>query len=149
MIDEYFISEDTLLLIPINKKKTKIIDINGIMYIKKQLLEIIDESCQYYGSSYNGRYIGSKKILGMDYKLPIIMDELKEVIMFPTCSPRLDKCVWICLNNIDSYLKNQKYSTIKFANGSKFDIEISHNTLENQIMRATLLMMKLKKRKKE
>lgn len=147
MIEEYYVNEDTLLLVPNGKNKTKIYDINGTYYMKKNIFEIVDESCQYYGSSYGGRYIGAKKLLEMEYKLPIILDEVKEVVLFPTCSPRQKKCMWICVNNIENYSKIKNFSTIKFTNGFNYDINISYNCLENQILRATLLMMKLKKRK--
>ncbi len=147
MIEEYYITNDTLLLFSIGKNKTKIYDINGNSIIKKTPFEIIDESCQYYGSSYSGRYVGAKRMLDMDYKLPIIMDEVKEVVMFPTCSPKSDDCCWICVNNIENYEKYKKTAIIKFINGMTYEINISFNSLENQIMRATMLLMKLKKRK--
>lgn len=147
MVEEYYVNEDTLLLAPIGKNRTKIYDVNGTYYIKKNCFDIVDESCQYYGSSYGGRYIGAKKMLEMEYKLPIILDEVKEVILFPTCSPRQQNCYWICLNNIENYIKSKVFSTIKFANGFSYELNISYNSLENQILRATLLMSKLKKRK--
>lgn len=147
MVEEYFISEDTLILIPAGKNKTKIYDINGNLTIKKSVFDIVNESCLYYGSSYGGRCIGAKNMLEMDYKLPIIVDDVKEVIIFPTCSPKLDKCIWICLNNVENYEKNKKNSIVKFINNISCEVDISINTLENQILRATLLMMKLKKRK--
>ena len=83
----------------------------------------------------------------MEYKLPIILDEVKEVVVFPTCSPRQKNCIWICINNIETYEKTKNNSTIKFTNGLSYELNISYNSLENQILRATLLMMKLKKRK--
>lgn len=147
MIEEYFISEDTLMLLPLNKNETKILDISGEYIIKKNIFEVVDESCQYYGSTYNGRYISAKKTLDMDYKLPIIIDEVKEVVLFPTCSPKLENCIWICVNNVENYIKNNKVSVIKFTNGISSELNISINTLENQILRATMLLMKLKKRK--
>lgn len=147
MVEEYYINEDTLLLIPCGKSRSKIYDINGTYYIKKSVFEIVDESCQYYGSSYGGRYIGAKRLLEMEYKLPIILDEVKEVVVFPTCSPRQKNCIWICINNIETYEKTKNNSTIKFTNGLSYELNISYNSLENQILRATLLMMKLKKRK--
>lgn len=147
MVEEYYINEDTLLLIPCGKSRSKIYDINGTYYIKKTVFEIVDESCQYYGSSYGGRYIGAKRLLEMEYKLPIILDEVKEVVVFPTCSPRQKNCIWICINNIETYEKTKNNSTIKFTNGLSYELNISYNSLENQILRATLLMMKLKKRK--
>ena len=147
MVEEYFINEDTLLLIPKDKRTTKIFDINGEYVIKKNIFDLVEESCQYYGSSYNGRYVSAKKTLDMDYKLPIIIDEVKEVVLFPTCSPKLSKCMWICVNNVENYSKNKKKSVIKFINGKSYEVDITLNVLENQIMRATLLLMKLKKRK--
>lgn len=147
MVEEYFINEDTLLLLPKDKRTTKILDINGEYVIKKNIFDLVEESCQYYGSSYNGRYVSAKKTLDMDYKLPIIIDEVKEVVLFPTCSPKLSKCMWICVNNVENYCKNKKKSVIKFINGKSYEVDITLNVLENQIMRATLLLMKLKKRK--
>lgn len=147
MIEEYFISEDTLMLLPLSKNETKILDISGEYIIEKNIFEVVDESCQYYGSTYNGRYISAKKTLDMDYKLPIIIDEVKEVVLFPTCSPKLENCIWICVNNVENYIKNNKVSVIKFTNGISSELNISINTLENQILRATMLLMKLKKRK--
>ena len=146
MIEEYFINEDTLLLVPKDKKTTKIYDINGEYIIKKNIFDVVDESCQYYGSNYNG-YVSAKKTLDMDYKLPIIIDEVKEVVLFPTCSPKLNNCIWICVNNVENYNKNKKNSIIKFINGESHEINITINVLENQILRATMLLMKLKKRK--
>ncbi len=147
MIEEYFINEDTLLLIPKDKKTTKIFDINGEYIIKKNIFTVVEESCQYYGSTYNGRYVSAKKTLDMDYKLPIIIDEVKEVVLFPTCSPKLSKCIWICVNNVENYSKSKKNSIIKFINGKNCEVDVTINILENQILRATLLLMKLKKRK--
>lgn len=147
MVEEYYINADTLLLVSCGKNKTKIFDVTGTYYIRKTVFEIVEESCQYYGSSYGGRYIGAKKLLEMEYKLPIIVDEVTEVIIFPTCSPRQKDCIWICVNNIENYERFKKNSTIKFTNGLGYDLNISYNSLENQILRATLLMSKLKKRK--
>lgn len=63
MVEEYYVTSDTLLLVSFGKNKTKIYDVNGNSVIKKTPFEIIDESCQYYGSSYSGRYVGAKKII--------------------------------------------------------------------------------------
>ena len=147
MIEEYFINEDTLILLPKNTNVTKIYELETEYIINKNVFEIVEESCQYYGSTYNGRYISAKKTLQMDYKLPIIIDEFKEVILFPTCSPKLDTCVWICVNNVENYYKKGNKSIIKFSNNMEKEINLSINVLENQILRATMLLMKLKKRK--
>ena len=48
---------------------------------------------------------------------------------------------------MENYSKNKKNSVIKFTNGKTYDVNITINVLENQILRATMLLMKLKKRK--
>lgn len=148
MIEEYFINEDTLILVPTGKNKTKVYDKEGIFDIKMNILDIIENSCNYYGSSYLGRCIGSRKILNMNYKLPIIIDEVKETILIPTSSPKNEDCHWICLNNIEDYSKLKNSTLIEFNNKNKYELKNSYYILENQILRATLLLTRLKKRKK-
>lgn len=148
MINEYFINEDTLILVPGNKNRTKIYDKEGIYEINTNILNIVEKSCNYYGSSFEGRCTGSKSILNMNYKLPIIIDEVKEVIMLPTSSPSNSNCYWICLNNIEDYYKKGDKIVIEFMNKTTFEFKISYYSIENQILRATLLLTKLRKRKK-
>ena len=63
MIEEYYINEDTLLLVPVGKEKTKIYDVNGTYCIKKACFDIIEESCQYYGSSYGGNGLDCHRMI--------------------------------------------------------------------------------------
>ena len=147
-MDQYFINDDTLILIPLEKNITKIFETNNSFIIKKNIMDIVDESCQYFGSSYRGRYIGSKSLLKMDYKLPIIVEEMKEIIIFPTCSPRQDDCCWINLQNVENYEKHNQHTIVYFKNKVSSDLDISYGSFENQIFRSTMLLMTLKRRKK-
>lgn len=147
-MDEYFINEDTLLILPMGETRTKIFELDDNYIIKKNSMEVIDESCQYFGSNYQGRYIGSKNLLKMEYKLPIIIEECKEIVIFPTCSPRQPNCCWVCLQNIENYRKNNKKTLVEFKNGIILELNISYSSFENQVFRATMLLMTLKKRKK-
>lgn len=148
MINEYFINKDTLLLVPSGKNQTKIYDKEGTYEVNKKILDIVEKSCNYYGSSFTGRCVGSKNILNMNYKLPIIMDEVKELIMIPTSSPNKSDCYWLCLNNIEDYYKKGNKIVIEFSDKSTYEIENSYYIVENQILRATLLLTRLRKRKK-
>lgn len=148
MINEYFINEDTLLLVSSGKTTTKIYDKDGTYEINDKIMNVVEKSCNYYGSSFLGRCVGSKSILNMNYKLPIIMDEVKEVIMIPTSSPNNSDCYWLCLNNIENYYKKGNKIVIEFSNKMNYEIENSYYTVENQILRGTLLLTKLRKRKR-
>lgn len=146
-MDKYEISNSTLAIIPISKKCSKVIEKDNNYIINNSTTEIIDHSCKYFGSSYNGRCEGTKNLVGFNYKIPIIIEESKEIIFFPTSSPRFDNCSWISLNNIERYKKNEKKSSVFFKNGIVIDFEISYSSLENQILRATMLESKLRQRK--
>lgn len=148
MIDNYEININTLAIIPIDSRKSKIIEIENIYYVNKKTTDIIDYSCRFFGSSYLGRHEGTKSLIGVNYKSPIVIEETKEIIFFPTSSPRFDNCFWLSLNNIDSYKKNNDYCKILYKNKIEIDLNISYESLQNQILRATMLESTLRKRKK-
>ncbi len=147
-MDTYEINEDTLALIPTNEDNVKVYEMDNIFDYSGSCNEIMDNSCKYYGSTYEGRREGSKYILGASYKLPIIIEESKFLIFFPTESPLLDSCIWLSLNNIEKIEKNSLDTTIYFVNNKKINIPISYKIIENQILRATRLESLLRKRQK-
>ena len=136
---EYEINEETLAIINVSSSKTKVIEENNEYIVDKNGYKIMDESCQYFGSSYQGRVVGSKKILNANYKLPIIVEESRKIIFFPTTSPKMEDCMWISLNKIDNYIKHPDKTTIIFKNGKKIDINISSSSINNQILRSSRL----------
>ncbi len=144
---DYYINSETLMILPESNEATRIYELNGDFLINKNTMDLIDESCMFFGSNYQGRYLGSKSLLKMNYKLPIIVDEHREIIFFPSSSPRQNDCHWISLNNIENYFKNDKTITINFKNGMKYNLNMSYGSFENQVFRATMLAMILKKKK--
>ena len=144
---EYEINRDTLAIIPIDENTSKIYEEENEYIINKSSNSIIKENCEFYGSSYEGRCIGTKNLTGIKTKYPIIIEESRNIIFFPTTSVRTQQSSWIALNNIDKYTKNNKNSNIKFKNNKNINIDISFYSLENQICRATMLKSKLYERK--
>ena len=144
----YEINSDTLAIIPLSSSVSKVIEFENTLEINNSTKNIIDNSCRYFGSSYKGRFEGTKNILGVNYKAPIIIEETKPLIFFPTSSPRFDECIWLCLNNIENYYRNNnKSSYIKFKNGDKLLLDISYASLDSQILRASRLDLLLRNRK--
>ncbi len=144
---EYYINKETSFIIPVDDNKTKVFENNVEYVIDRNIMDIVNESCMYYGSNYQGRYLGSKKILKMNYKLPIVLDEYNEIIMFPTTSPRQKNCKWIILHNLENYKKSEDKTEISLKNGLTFKLDISYGSFESQVFRASMLLMLLKKRK--
>lgn len=149
MLHSYEINIGTLAIVPIDETTTRIIEIGNEYIIDKPVFEIINESCCYYGSNYQGRYEGTKNMLGMSYKLPIIVEESRSIIFFPNASPRLVECAWISLNNLKNYVRCNEGSNITFKNDTNLNLDISIFTLESQILRASRLESILRSRKNQ
>jgi len=142
----YEINNNTLALLPINDKSTKIIEKDNILIIEDNVMNIIKNSCEFFGSSYLGRREGTKKLTGISSKCPIIIEESNNIIYFPTISPRLSTCSWISFNSIKNYLNNKGKTTIIFENDKVLDLDISYNSFDNQVLRSAKLESILRKR---
>lgn len=143
----YEVNSKTCALIALSETKSEIIEKEKIFIVDKPTLDILKDSCEYYGSTYEGRMLGSKKQLGMRYKLPIMIESSNDLIMFPTSSANNENCCWIALNNITSYEKQDNNVIIKFNGNIKQLFHMSLESLENQIFRATKLMLLMRNRR--
>ncbi len=147
-MDSYEINKDTCAVVSLDDEITKIIEKDEDYFINKNSYEIMEDSCEYYGSSCDGRIKGTKNILGSSYKVPIVIEETNDIIFFPTESPQSKKCVWVSLNNLDRYEKCDGFTKITFASGKEILIKMSISSFEMQVLRANRLSSILNKRKK-
>lgn len=148
MVDNYEINSSTLAIVPITKDVSKVIEEEDIITVHKSTTEIVDDSCKYFGSSYLGRHEGTKSMTGINYKAPIVIEESRDIIFFPTSSPRFNNCYWIALKKVLKYKKEDTQTIVVFKNGFELPINISTGSLENQILRSTLLESILHSRRK-
>ncbi len=145
-IESYEINADTCAIVNISDDVSKIIEKDQEYLLPKSSYEVMEDSCNYYGSSYEGRVKGTKKILGSSYKLPIIIEESNDIIFFPTGGLNNEKSCWISLNNVLSYEKYRGYTKVTFLNGKDLILKISFKSFEMQLLRATRLQNLIKKR---
>ena len=144
---EYEINYDTQIIMPVGDNSSKIIESDEEYFVKRSVQNIMEHSCEYFGSSFEGRKEGTKKLLGITHKSPIIIEETRKIIFFPTTSPDNWNCMWINLEKIDKYYKiDNKTSEILFKNGDKVKLNVSIGSLSNQILRATRLKYILEER---
>lgn len=122
-MNNYEINEETLIIMPISDKKSKVIEKSDEHIIDLTPNKIMENSCSYFGSSLMGRQNGSKYILGSNYKIPIVVEESKDII------------------------KKERKTIIVFDNDQEIVIDIPYLSIQNQILRATRLNAILKKRK--
>lgn len=144
---EYEINEETMAIIPINYNQTLVKEYDREYIIEKNAYEIMENSCEYYGSTYKGRLTAAKKMLNSSYKLPIIIEESENIIFFPTKSSLLDDCCWINYNYIKKYEKLENRVKITFKNNDEINVDMSKLSLDNQISRSSMLELISRKRK--
>ena len=144
----YEINEGTLAIIAKENASSKILEDDREYVINSTPYEIMDYSCKYFGSSLEGRKEGTKAILNIEYKVPIIVENSMNLIFFPTNSPDSADCIWISLKNIKTIKEDDFNSTrIIFNNDIEITIPISKRTIENQIFRASRLDLIMRNRK--
>ena len=139
---DYEINDATMAILPTDTYHSLVLEENLQYEIDQNPLSILNYSCRYFGSSYLGRREGSKNILKSGYKLPIIVDDSRNLVFLPTSSPDEKSCIWIALNKIKSISKTDDgYSgtIVEFQTGKKITVDISYKSLENQILRASCI----------
>lgn len=146
-MNSYEINKNTVAILPLGEEKSKIIELDNTFIVNMNSMKIIERSCKYFGSTYLGRHEGTKMLTGITHKTPIIIEESRNMIYFPTTSPRLSKCAWFALKHIANYVNYNGKSLITFENGKKMELNLSFGSFDNQFLHATKLESMLMKRK--
>ena len=146
---DYTINKNTLALVPLGKKKTIIYENHDCYVIEQKISKIMDKNCEYNGSSLNGRLKGTYSLTGFNYKAPLIIAEDKNLIFFPTWSPRLKDCAWINVNNINRIFSRNEKCLIEFFNEECLEFDTSYRIINNQYLKSLSLEKAFKNRKSE
>ena len=146
---EYEINEATQIIKPTGKMKSIVCEEDAEYEITCPSNKIIKYNCSFYGSSYTGRCEGTKVLTGIKTKYPVIIEESRKIIFFPTSSVRTKNSIWLSFDHIKEIHKNGKNSRVIFKNGRSINVPISYYSLNNQYYRASLLKSKLYERIKE
>ncbi len=145
---KYEINYGTLAVMPNNENNSLIYEDKERYIIEETPFKIMEDSCKYFGSTYKGRKDSAKDILGAEYKVPIIVEDTNNLIVFPTTSPSAEDCVWISLNRVKNFEAIDSTNTkIIFDNEMEIIVPATFRSIQNQISRATRLDYILRKRK--
>ena len=131
---EYEINKGTLAIVPNEIDESLVYEDEERFLIHQSPFQIMEESCKYFGSTYEGRKDSAKAILGAEYKVPVIVEDTDNLIVFPTTSPKSEECIWISLKRVKSFEKIDSINTkVIFDNNREIIVPVSYRTLENQI----------------
>lgn len=148
-VSEYEINAETLLIVPYGKDKSKVYESNEEFIVNLGSLEIIKNSCLYFGCSYEGRKESVKNLIGVDMKVPILIEECRNIIFFPVTSCVKKSSIWISFQNLVKYNKLNDFSTVLyFRRNKKIKIDTKFNLIDNQYIRCIKLNSFLIKRRR-
>ena len=136
---KYEINDETLAIMPFDKDKARVLEEADEYIVDEIPYSIMEDSCKYFGSSFEGRILGSKNILGSVYNAPIIVEESQNLIFFPTEALSSETVSWISYKKIKSVEKCGKRSKIIFNNGESIIVDCPYFSIKNQIFRCNML----------
>lgn len=145
---KYEINKGTLALVPNSQEGSLVYEDNDKYEVDQTPFSIMEESCKYFGSTYEGRKNGAKSILGAEYKVPIVIEDTNNLIFFPTTSPQSEDCIWISLQRVGK-IERANYNNTKviFDNDIELVVDCSFRSIENQLSRASRLDIILRNHK--
>lgn len=149
-IEEYEVNPFTMFIKPIaygSKIYSEIFEVEDEFLSPFKPLDIIRNSCEYYGSDYEGRRNGTKQLVGYSHKLPIAIDPTNRIFFFPTTSPSRQECIWISHEHVKDYERvNPQETLILFNNNQSYKFSVSCSTIISQLERTAYLRTKLMQR---
>lgn len=149
-IEEYEVNPFTMFVKPIaygSKIYSEIFEVEDEFLSPFKPLDIIRNSCEYYGSDYEGRRNGTKQLVGYAHKIPIAIDPTNRIFFFPTTSPSRQECIWISHEHVKDYERvNPQETLILFNNNQSFKFPVSCSSIISQLERTAYLRTKLMQR---
>lgn len=149
-IEEYEVNPYTMFITPLvygSKTYSQIYELEDEFVSPFKPIEIIKKSCEYFSSSFEGRRDGTKQLIGITHKVPIVIDPTNFIYFFPTTSPSRSECIWISHEHVLNYRRIAPHQTqVTFQNKKSYIFPISHSSFENQLLRTALLRTKLMQR---
>ena len=146
-MDSYEINKDTVALVPKDNDHTTVYEVDNSFVVDKSAINIVRESCEYFGSSLEGRQVGTLSLVGFTHKVPVIVEESFDIIFFPTLSPKNNQCAWVAYDHVFQPEKYKDKTILKLKNGKKILIDASDAIIQNQLYRCSRLKESLNLRK--
>lgn len=108
--------------------------------VEENPLNVLNESCEYYGSSFDGRLKAAQQILEGKKNLPIMVSITLEYCMIPLASPMKKDTAWVSYRHIERIIPKGPNSIIIFSNHIKLEVNITKDVLEDRMNKAARLI---------
>jgi competence protein ComK len=109
-------------------------------FSKKSIMEILDESCMAYRSTYDGRIKAVRHATKYLRKTPLMICPQEFIYCIPTMAPTHYDCIWLFCQHIESSSTSEGKTYIQFTNGEQLEINCSEKVITKQRERAAATM---------
>lgn len=144
----YEIDLSTLMLIGIDDSRTLVVTLEKDFIVDECAKKIIDNSCKYFGSTLVERIKATQRVVNIRSKVPIIIENSRNIIFFPLKSCREKSNIWISFNNLVRYEKKDDVTYLYFKENKVQKLDFSYYIIDNQVTRSLLLDYEMNKRRK-
>lgn len=144
-MNKNIISSGTISVIK-NNKRTILCNVDNIVVINIGIKKFLEKSCNYYGTSYEGVKKSAKGILNINYKVPIVVENNKNIILLPLTSVRDKNLIYVSLDKITNYEFKDNYVYIMCCNNYVFKTKMSEKSFEKLLINGIKLNNTLKYR---
>lgn len=100
----------------------------------------LNQLCLTYGSNVLGRRLFSKQLFPKKRKLPLLVSEHHQSILFPIYGTRNKAALWINHANIKSVRKQGMDTSVQFENGTMLVIPVSIVSVQRQMKRCERIL---------
>lgn len=149
-LDSYIINCETLLIVPCDKNKVHVYEIDNEFIVNTNSLKIIESSCLFFGCSLEGRKQGTKNLIDCEMKVPVVIEDSKNLIFFPTSSYKNKQSIWISYQNLLKYTKcDRNITLLNFKGNINVKVDVRYGIIDNQVIRCIKLDTFIIKRKND
>ncbi|WLD94752.1 competence protein ComK [Alkalihalobacillus sp. AL-G] len=107
-VPEYLINADTMVILPHFDQHgnlySVVCEVGRRFYVKQKPWEIINNSCLFNGSSFQGRVEGAIHITKYNRMVPIMICNRQGIYFFPTQSSKSETCIWFAHDHIKAII---------------------------------------------
>ena len=135
-MDHYIMNDKTLAVIGIDYKFCRVLEEKDEFLVSQNWQNVLNESCLYYSSSFQGRIDGSKVILNKEYKVPIILQEMGALVFFPVGNQTDYNCIWISLKNLNYYTVQKEGIHLFFRENKDLMLTSGLQAFESQLLKS-------------
>lgn len=119
-----------------NKKEVSvIIEDNQLLLIPQHIKQVLDSMCLMHGSDMQGRLVFFSKVQKIRKKVPLLISEKHEVIVFPIHHQRSKQQLWIAYQPIKYIVAVDNVSSIVFKDGTNLQVSLSTRNIKRQMVR--------------